>query len=45
LPGEIGKKDDLLKMAAMILLLEDLITEKQDLSRNQSIIEMNDEEV
>jgi hypothetical protein len=27
------KKDHLLKMASVILLLEDLITEKQDLSR------------
>jgi len=40
-----SKKEHLLKMASMILLLEDLITEKQDLSRKQSIIEMNEEGV
>jgi len=38
-----SQKDSLLKLATAVLVLEDLIREKQDLIREQSIIAMNDE--
>lgn len=47
---DIGRKgrsqrDALLKLATGVLVLEDVIAEKQDLIREQAIIEMNDEGV
>jgi hypothetical protein len=38
-----SQKDALLKLPTAILVLQDLITEKQDAIREQAIIEMNDE--
>lgn len=37
-----SQRDSLLKLATGILVLEDVITEKQDLIREQTIIKMND---